>query len=95
MKVGQSSPTVTLSTKSLTLSLATSVGMSSSNSIFIIPIGIAYSQVPPKIRSKVSLCFGEPLLVNKSSNLTIKGFNEILHKRMQNAENIALENVGR
>ena len=65
------------------------------NSIFIIPIGIAYSQVPPKIRGKVSLCFGEPLLVNKSSNLSIKGFNEILHKRMQNAENIALESVGR
>ena len=65
------------------------------NSIFIIPIGIAYSQVPPKIRSKVSLCFGEPLLVHKSSNLSIKGFNEILHKRMQNAENIALESVGR
>ena len=38
LKVGQSSPTVTLSTKSLTLSLATSVGMSSSNSIFIIDI---------------------------------------------------------
>ena len=65
------------------------------NSIFIIPIGIAYSQVPPKIRGKVSLCFGEPLLVNKSSDLSIKGFNEILYKRMQNAENIALENVGR
>ena len=65
------------------------------NSIFIIPIGIAYSRVPPKIRGKVTLCFGEPLLVNKSSNLSIKGFNEILHKRMQNAENIALENVGR
>ena len=28
------------------------------NSIFIIPIGIAYSQVSPKIRGKVSLCFG-------------------------------------
>ena len=65
------------------------------NSIFIIPIGIAYSQVPPKIRGKVTLCFGEPLLVNKSSNVSIKGFNEILHKRMQNAENIALESVGR
>ncbi|KGF90821.1 Phospholipid and glycerol acyltransferase [Prochlorococcus marinus str. MIT 9116] len=65
------------------------------NSIFIIPIGIAYSRVPPKIRGKVSLCFGEPLLVNKSSNLSIKDFNEILHKRMHNAENIALKNVGR
>ncbi len=64
-------------------------------SIFIIPIGIAYSQVPPRIRGKVSLCFGEPLLVNKSQNLSIKKFNEILNKRMHNAEKIALKNVGR
>jgi len=65
------------------------------NSIFIIPIGIAYSQVTPKIRDKVSLCFGEPLLVNKNPNLSIKDFNEILNKRMHKAEKIALENVGR
>ena len=65
------------------------------NSIFIIPIGIAYSQVSPKMRDKVSLCFGEPLLVNKNSNLSIQEFNEILNKRMHKAEKIALENVGR
>ena len=46
------------------------------NSIFVIPIGIAYSQISPKMRSKVSLCFGEPLLVNKNPNLSIKDFNE-------------------
>ena len=65
------------------------------NSIFIIPIGIAYSQVSPKIKSKVALCFGEPLLVNKDPNLSIKEFNEILNKRMRKAEKMALENVGR
>ena len=65
------------------------------NSIFIIPIGIAYSQISPKFRGKVSLYFGEPLLVNKNPNLSIKEFNEILNKRMHNAEKIALENVGR
>ena len=65
------------------------------NSILIIPIGIAYSQVSPKLRSKVSLCFGEPLLVNKNPNLSIKEFNQILNKRMYKAEKIALENVGR
>ena len=65
------------------------------NSIFIIPIGIAYSQVSPKIGGKVSLCFGEPLVVNKNSNLSIKDFNKTLNKRMHNAEKIALENVGR
>ena len=65
------------------------------SSIFIIPIGIAYSQVKPKIRGKVSLCFGEPLLVNKKPNLSTKEFNEILNEKMNNAEKIALENVGR
>ena len=65
------------------------------NSIFIVPIGIAYSQVPPKIRNKVSLCFGEPLLVNKKPNLSTKDFNEILYKRMIKAEKVALENVSR
>ena len=64
-------------------------------SIYIVPIGIAYSQVSPKMRSKVSLCFGEPLLVNKNSNLSINNFNENLNKRMHYAEKIALENVGR
>ena len=65
------------------------------NSIFIIPIGIAYSQVSPKIRGEVSLCFGEPLIVNKNYNLSIKDFNKILNKRMSQAEKIALKKVGR
>ena len=65
------------------------------NSIFIVPIGIAYSQLSPKFRGRVSLCFGEPLLVDKNSNLSIKEFNETLNIRMQNAEKIALGNVGR
>jgi len=65
------------------------------NSIFIIPIGIAYSQASPKIRSKACLCFGNPLLVTKNPNISIKDFNEILHERMYEAEKVALENVGR
>jgi len=65
------------------------------NTIFIVPIGIAYSQVSPKFRGKVSLCFGEPLLVNRNSKLSTKGFNETLNQRMQNAEKIALKNMGR
>ena len=65
------------------------------NSILIIPIGIAYSQVSPEIRGKASLCFGEPLLVKNQPDLSIKDFNEILNKRMLNAEKLALENVGR
>jgi len=66
-----------------------------SSSIFIIPIGIAYSQVSPKIRGKASLCFGDPLLVTKNPNLSTRDFNDILYKRMYKAEKIALKNVGR
>ena len=65
------------------------------NSITIIPIGIAYSKVSPKFRSKVCLCFGEPLIINKKLNSSIDEFNEILHQKMINAEKIALKNVGR
>ena len=61
----------------------------------IIPIGIAYSEVSPKFRSKVSLCFGEPFIINGNINLTIDEFNKLLFNRMINAENEALKIVGR
>ena len=64
-------------------------------SITIIPVGIAYSEVNPKFRSIVSLCFGEPLIINKKVDLSINEFNETLHKKMTKAENEALKNVGR
>ncbi len=65
------------------------------NSVSIIPIGIAYSEVSPKIRGKVCLCFGDPLLVGQNPKLSIKRFNELLNEKMHNAEKTALENVGR
>ncbi len=64
-------------------------------SITIVPIGIAYSKISPKFRDKCSLCFGDPLLINDHLNLSIRDFNEILHKKMTKAEHIALKNVGR
>ena len=63
--------------------------------ITIVPIGIAYSDVTPKFRSKVSLCFGDPLIINEHIDLTIGEFNEALHEKMTTAENEALKNVGR
>ena len=65
------------------------------NSITIVPIGIAYSQVSPKFRSNVSLCFGEPLKINKNLILSVGEFNELLYEIMIKAEKIALKNVGR
>ncbi len=63
--------------------------------ITIIPIGIAYSEVTPKFRSNVSLCFGEPLIISENKNFSIDEFNEILHEKMTAAENEALKIVGR
>ncbi len=65
------------------------------NTITIVPIGIAYSEISPKFGSKVALCFGETLTINKNLNLSINKFNEILHEKMKEAEKIALKNVGR
>ncbi len=63
--------------------------------ITIIPIGIAYSEVTPKFRSDVSLCFGEPLIISENVNFSINEFNEILQEKMSAAENEALKIVGR
>jgi len=63
--------------------------------ITIIPIGIAYSKVPPKFRSEFCLSFGEPMAMNDYLNLPINEFNRILNEKMIKEEEIALKNVGR
>ena len=64
-------------------------------SISVIPIGIAYSEITPKFRSKVSLCFGEPITIDKNLSLSITEFNGKLNEKMKEAEEKALKNVGR
>ena len=64
-------------------------------SIFIIPIGIAYSKVSPKFSSKYCLSFGQPISMDDYLNFTIKEFNQFLNEKMLKAEKIALKNVGR
>ena len=63
--------------------------------ITIVPIGIAYSEVSPKFRSKVSLCFGEPLIINDHLKMSINDFNKILNEKMTTAEKEALKIIGR
>ena len=65
------------------------------NSITIIPIGIAYSNVSPKFRGQFCLSFGKPISMNDKYNLTIQEFNNILNERMIEEEKVALKNVGR
>ena len=64
-------------------------------SITIIPVGIAYSNVTPKLRSKFCLSFGQPIIINDHLKFTIKEFNQYLYKKMITAEKTALKNVGR
>ena len=65
------------------------------DSITIIPIGIAYSNLSPKFRGQFCLSFGEPISMNDNFNFTIKEFNNLLYERMLEEEKIALKNVGR
>ena len=64
-------------------------------SISIIPIGIAYSEITPKFRSKFCLSFGEPIVINDYLKINIKEFNKLLYEKMIEEEKIALKNVGR
>ena len=64
-------------------------------SITIIPIGIAYSEISPKFRSKFCLSFGKPIVMNDYLKITITEFNKLLYQKMIEEERIALKNVGR
>ena len=64
-------------------------------SIIIIPIGIAYSKVPPNFRGEFCLSFGKPIAINDYLNFTIKDFNMLLNEKMTREEEKALKNVGR
>ena len=61
----------------------------------IIPIGIAYSKVPPKFRGEFCLSFGKPIAMNDYLNFNIKEFNQFLNEKMIAEEKIALNYVGR
>ena len=64
-------------------------------SVTIIPIGIAYSKIPPNFRGEFCLSFGQPIPINDYSNFTIKDFNKFLNEKMTQEEEKALKNVGR
>ena len=64
-------------------------------SITILPIGIAYSEVSPKFRSRFCLSFGQPIVMNDYLNTSIEEFNKFLNEKMTIEEEIALKNVGR
>ena len=64
-------------------------------SITIIPIGIAYSKIPPNFRGEFCLSLGKPIFMKNYLNSTNDEFNKFLYKKMIEEEEIALKNVGR
>ena len=64
-------------------------------SIIIVPIGIAYSKVPPNFRGEFCLSFGKPIAINDYLDFPIKEFNTYLNEKMSQEEKKALKNVGR
>ena len=64
-------------------------------SIIIVPIGIAYSKVNPKYGDEFCLSFGKPMVMSDYLDFTVKEFNQLLNKKMNQEEKIALNNVGR
>ena len=64
-------------------------------SIIIIPIGIAYSKISPDFRSEFCLSFGQPIAINDYLDLSINEFNKFLNEKMIKEEKLALKNVGR
>ena len=65
------------------------------DSITIIPIGIAYSNLSPKFGGQFCISLGTPISMNDNLNFTIQEFNNLLYERMIKEEKIALKNVGR
>ncbi len=61
----------------------------------IIPVGIAYDHINPKLGSKVALCIEKPLRIDDFSDSSIKEFNICLREGINDAELKALSLVGR
>ena len=71
------------------------LALKKTETITIIPIGIAYSKVSPEFRSEFCLSFGKPIVMNDYLNLNILEFNKFLYEKMIKEEEKALKNVGR
>ena len=63
--------------------------------IKIVPVGLAYSQVIPKLCGSASICFSKPIIITKDFDKSINDFNDELYKSMRSAEQSALLAIGR
>ncbi len=63
--------------------------------IKIVPVGLAYSEVIPKLCGTASICFSKPITISKKFKQSTNDFNIALSKSMHSAEQSALLAVGR
>ncbi len=63
--------------------------------IHVVPVGLAYSEVIPKLRGSAAICFSNPLILSKTGQQSSSDFNIELSERMHAAEKAALLAVGR
>ncbi len=61
----------------------------------VVPVGLGYSEVIPKLFSDAAICFGEPINISKIGRTAAADFDAQLCKKMYEAEQSALKAVGR
>ena len=62
----------------------------------VVPVGLGYSQTPPRPFSRAAICFGEPINVPQDQGKEARiRFNQALAQQMHTAEQAAREAVGR
>ncbi len=71
--------------------LASNKGMD----INVVPVGLAYSEVIPKLCGSAAICFSNPIRISQTGQQSSFDFNIELSKRMHLAEESALLAVGR
>ena len=64
-------------------------------SVYIVPIGIAYSRINPRFRDQVALCIEKPINLSDFDGSSISDLNNILRNKINEAEINALGQVGR
>ena len=61
----------------------------------IVPVGLGYSEVKPRLFGKAAICFSEPMKIGGTGRDDAKRFNLELAQKMDAAEQSALSAVGR
>ncbi|MDP6193472.1 MAG: lysophospholipid acyltransferase family protein [Prochlorococcaceae cyanobacterium ETNP18_MAG_1] len=61
----------------------------------VVPVGLGYSEVRPKLFGRAAICFAKPIKVVGTGRQAAKNFNIELFDRMHAAEQAALDAVGR